>query len=740
MSKKKHKGSPQKSIAQSAAAHRSNGFSAFQKGDYDRALIAWEKLPKEARPLAALAEAYFRRGLAALYRPNPHSRAGLADLLKAHQYQPADGCYALHLGLAAHHQGDLLAAVEAYRAASKTGGDYAHRAAYPLALALLQQGQDPAGDPVWSTLTTAEQTLVQTAGVFRRRPYRLPPTAPRLLQALAALDAGDSTAARTGLQETLLSAHAPMDKGIANYYLGVLTAQNGDWDEARRCWMAAHAAGLRSARLHENLGEALHRLAEQALGEGDASTALLAAQEATRHKTADTSLNELLAQAHQILGYQAASANDWEQAQQHWRTAVELDADSYRLAYNLALSYEQSNQYLAAGEAWRNALRRRPRRSDHPDAIDDTQVARLWQRAAECYTKGSNFEEANRVYQQAVKWAPDNLDLRMALAESLLKEGRLTAASNELNRILERDPEHVPALLRLGETYFRNEDQWWMKAQAKRYWEQALALQPDNPQVRQALAEWYLDRAEIDYSWEHYEKAIQNYQKALEFQPDHATTLAYLAECYFELGNQAQGNEYLHLALAHAADFGDFADIVDVLLRVEEDEPAWDALLQAEARFGKVPTDFYVAMAHNLLEDKRQAQATIWLERVIEKAVPEDNIYLMIGEMAMEVDQALSRQYLHKAIEAGQMPGQAYLILAGVEHKAGNDRAGKKYLEQAERIARQTKDRELQERIELARVLAGGPQAFLDLLYERGGPQMVEDFLKGMKNMDFDDE
>ena len=59
----------------------------------------------------------------------------------------------------------------------------------------------------------------------------------------------------------------------------------------------------------------------------------------------------------------------------------------------------------------------------------------------------------------------------------------------------------------------------------------------------------------------------------------------------------------------------------------------------------------------------------------------------------------------------------------------------------AERIARQTKDDDLAKRIEVIRMLSGGPETILNRLREIGGPGIVEAFLKDVMNFeDFDDD
>jgi tetratricopeptide (TPR) repeat protein len=718
----------QEHISQSVAAFTSAGSKAFYQKDFSKAILAWEKIPAALRPAAMLAEAYFRLGLRLFYGAEPET--GLNHLQTAASYQPQDPRYAYHVGLALQRRGDLVSALAAYQTVYKIPGPFAARAAYPLALISLQLGEDPAAAQSWSALTANDQAYLCSASAFRRRPYNLLPEAPRLWHALAAFDRQDSAQAQVSLAEVLSGAASATEKGLAHYYQGLLAARGEDWQAARRSLSAAAAAGLRLPRLDNNLAELFQRYAEELLGKGDVQTALAAAKEAHRHLPNDKSLGELLGQIHQQLGYQAATADQWDQAQSHWQAAVELDSSSFRLAYNLALAYEKSENYVLAGQTWREALRRRPRRADSPDMLNDEQVARLWHRAAVCYTKAEEFNEAELTYQQAIKWAPENLELRLALATNLINNGRMQAGRNELVRVLERNPNHIPALLRLGEAFFRDEDiPWYDKLKAKKAWEKVLAIEPKNPQAIQLLAEWYIDQAEISDSWDNYPEAIENYLNALRYRPNQVKTIVALALCYIGLKDTPHAEEYAAQATSLAANIEDFATIIDFWLRVKESERAWEMTAQAESRFGRLPTDLFVVMAHNLIEVKRPDEAITWLEHAIEKALPEDNVFFMIGEAMMDIDSQLASKYLQKAVDARQMLGKTHILLGMIEADQDHKAASKKHFSEAERIAKQTKDADLLSQIEMARMFASGPQAMFRRLMEMDNEDEMEDFM-----------
>jgi tetratricopeptide (TPR) repeat protein len=683
-----------------------------------------------------LAEAYFRRGLNHLRASE--LEASLTDLQRAAELCPEDPCYAHHLGLAGYRIGDLDRAIRSFFVARRGGTEFAARAAYPLALALRQRGDDPSARSVWSALSDEERTMLRHAAAFRRRPYNVPPEAPTLWRGLSALDKGDTENARHALQEVIEEESSALEKSTAHYYLGVIAASVERWEEAVRCWNAARAAGYTSPWLEENVGELYHRMAEDRLQDGDVEGALVAAGEALRHRPGHGRLEDLVSQACQRKGYRAVSDGEWEEALESWQVANEVGGGSFRLAYNLALAYEQAEDWVTAGETWREALRRRPRKADHPDAISDEEVARLWRRAAEAYHRAGEYEEAANVYRQALKWNPDDLQTRMALAEGLLNDGRLVAAQNELDRILERDPDNIPALLRMGEAIAQS-DHWWHQSAAPTYWRRVLELDPGNASARQALVDFMLDRAEDLAYWGSYSAAIASLEEALEVQPNNGRVLAALGSCYLGMDDEDSARSYIELALAKdPQDLGVYSIILQAWLDQEDPERAREVMTQAEAAIEDVPFSFYMSQAALCLESDDEELARPWLERAVEKAPPGEPVLALIGEMAMMAHApAIAREYLERAVEAGQGSGQAHLTLGVLAVLTENDlKTANRHWRRAERIAHKEGDAELMERLQVTRALLSAPPGLLDLL--RGGP-----FFPGgvdLDDLDFFDE
>lgn len=717
---------------QRAASLRRNGLQAFKNGNYSEAIEIWgrvKEIAPDKAPTLALAEAYFRRGLNRLYGGS-NVEAGLGDLRCAVDLQPDEARYIYHLGLSLHRQGDLDDAIDAYRTVHEGEGEFASRAVYPLALALFQRGDDVKDTAVWSRLSDEEQAMLGEVETFNRRPYTVSPEAPLLWHALAALDAEEYEDADEMLERVLEKPANSLEQGMAHYYLGVLEGQKGNWYKSRRQWGAARAAGLEMDRLESNLHESYHRLAEELLLEDDAAGAMAAAKEALRHGPSFPSLEELLSQAHQRLAHQAVSSGNWKRALKHWKAADKAEDGSFRLAYNLALAHERDENFIAAAERWREALRRRPRLDDDPDAITDEQVARLWRRTAEAYRKAGEFDEAVQVCRHAVKWNPDSSEARMTLADALLFNGQTQAAQNELDRILEREPDNVHALLQRGEVAYA-ESTWWYGEDPTYYWDRVLELEPDNGEALQKLLEYYREQAEHDLQWGDIYGAIDVYEQALEYDERNAPILASLGRCYLRMDDAETAWSYFEEALtSDPGSLGVYEEIVQAWLDVEDPGRAWEFMEKAESSVENITYTFYLAVAHYILYDYPSEVARPWLDRAIEAAPSHVPILMIIGEMAMSSQEwDLCREYLERAIDEGQKPGDAYLLMGILSLQERDDVKAETYWREAAKIARLNDDDELLERVDMTRMLFSMPPGLADFLMSgRGLDSVPPDF------------
>lgn len=729
---------------QSANALRQNGMQAFKRQDYAGAIITWERAYKQqASPqtAVALAEAYFRRGMQGQQQKLDAS-ATLADLERAVQLQPDDACYTYHLALALHRRGQTAVALPLYHKVRQHKNTYARRAAYPLALALLQQGDNPANHPVWADLSADEQTMLRFGGSLKQADED-EATRPPFWQGIQALRNGRYPDAVPYLKQSLDAPINLWQQAIAHYALGLVSAQTPDWDATRHHWQTAVNNGLKQPFLQNNLAELFHRLAEERLLADDLDGADNAARQAAQfYSERPSTFTELQAQLDQRQGYYAAAANQWEKAFTHWQRARDLDGGNFRLAYNLALALEKQEEFVAAGAAWREALRRRPRRSDHPDAINDEQVSRLWQRAAAAYQKAGDFEEAVQVYRHAVKWNENDLEIRLALATSLMMNGQLRAAENELERILTKDPNHVPALIQLGEA-FAAEEQWYHNMRAPQVWQRALQIEPQNQQARHLLADFYVNQAEAALSWDEVERAIENYERARQYMPQDMVTLAALGSCYLFSGDTATAAKHIDEAIAgDPTNLHVYEPVLKAWLALGKQEEVERVLAQMVTAVPHIPYEFFMSLAVHCLTEDLPDFVQPWLERAIAAAPPSANIQLRIGELLMVIgDPDMARHYLEKAISANQEPGSAYLALGMVAIRIGDHKLAEQHWRQAEKLARKQKDEELLARLRETRMMFGGPLGSLfSILGGKGSLPNLMQLMPGFMDEDWDDE
>ncbi len=705
---------------QALARFRERGHQAFLKDAYTEAIEEWSKVrsaKSSMLPAETLAEAYFRRGLTRFYEKNEREGA-LADLEQALKLAPDEARYHYHIGLFLQHLGNPEKALFHYRQAYDETSSLEERVAYPLALALMQQGDTPQEDEVWERLSPQEQAMLQEGLTFNRRPYTPSEEAPGLWLGLAALDEGDQAQAEDHFETFLKQTENQMERALARYYRGVLAARRDDMDEARHHWLEAAASGLETPALTLNLGESFQRLAEARLTAGHPQDALEAAREAVRYRSEKPSLQQLIAQAHQQLGYRAAQAGEWDEAQEHWERAYELEDGNFRLAFNLALCYERQEDFITAGETWREVLRRRPRLDDDPDALDDEQVAQIWKRAAEAYVKAGEYDEAVHVYRQAVKYNPDHLPTRMALVESLMNNGQFEAAENELQRILKKDSDYIPALVLMGEI-LAFKGYRWINDPA-RYWKRVLELDPDNTEAREALINYYLDEALDFLYWNNFDAALDAYEEILSVAPHHGLTLTYVGQAYLAKGDQERAREYLDLAIEHEPTLDRYFNTIIICFRYAEEDWAWEYLEKAEAEL-EIPPSLYSNLIKEAMKIDKEYVAPL-AERCIAQAKPDEEARILVAETLLFSPLLdLATEYFEKAKEAGEHPYRVHIGLAALAARQGDRRTAKYHLSKAERIARRHKDQKnLQHVHSLRQVLLEMPPSMIDMLFSHG--------------------
>ncbi|MDX1521178.1 MAG: tetratricopeptide repeat protein [Anaerolineae bacterium] len=712
------------------------GLTAFNQANYDAAIADWEQAQhkKDAPPKlnAALAEAYFRR---AVVSPN----AGLSDLKQAVRLRLDVPRYQYHLGLAHHRLGDLDQAEPIYRNLLAASPPY-ERAAQPLAQLLIDKGTPLAKDGVWERLAppvrtqlTAAEALVRQKATSTLEKLAQTDLQP-LWQGFIALALGEVSAAQNCLQAALDTDDLPPGPaGVVNYYLGVIAAKTGRVEAAEQQWRTAQAQGFATDALRRNLGLVTYRqlLAEQQAGRQGQALELL--DQINRPRSIGVDPVALRRQLNWEAADAAAQKGDWEQALAAWQTVENLGDDSRGLSFNLALALQKSGRHWEAAEQWRALLRRRPRKPDHPDYLSDEQVVRIWQNVADNYGQAGDYEEAITTYKTAIKWGPNNLDLRMRLVDALQAEGRWQAAENELNRILEKKPDHVPAMLALAESYA---DDYWAKHQARDLLLRALELEPQNPIARQQMAFFIEQESMNDLYWGRGDKALETLEEGLALLPNNQRLHLVMGTVYFTLQEFDDGRRAFEKALAvNPNDLQTLYTIFMSWLKADSQTDINQTLARIKAVPGLIPGDFFLDLIAQCMDFDRHDLANELIDFTEARYRDDIEVVLSLSSLFRELEQAKRALALVRhVIKDHPDHAEANIELGVIYFELDQVRLAKRHWQKAEEQAKKVNDQMLLYQIKTVRdVMLHGkqpPQSMGQILQQMPPElrqQMIED-------------
>ena len=754
MAKKKGRSRRAKARARKATANPIiRGQEALHRGEYDEAIAAWEQARQENPPAtltAALAEVYFRRGLLRFYRWHQHE-AGLSDLDEAAHLVPGDAHYAYHLGLAHHHQDNLGAAITAYRLVLDADPTFT-RAAELAVLVSLEQGKDPTQDAAWSALPSERQAelspLVRlvlaeppratstSTGPARRCPEPCPEPRRRVVeglwQGLAALESGDDRA-HSALQNIAQDDNQPAPvRAVAAYTLGLDALRHDRPAEALAHWESARRLGLDTPAFHDNLYLLYHTCAEQSMTDGQWAEAAALADAALDLLPADHDLRDLAAAAHFHAGHADAQVVRWDHALEHWEKARELGENGRILFQNLALAYEKTERFLEAAELWREVVRRRPRKANAPDALTSQQVSLLWGHVAECYRRAGDVEEAITTLRNAVKSDPDNADLRLELVDALTANEHWDAASNEVGRILKREPGNLNALVRAA----RLDEGGGYLAHARQTWKKVVELDPNHLEARERLAELLHREGDRLCRFGDLDGALESYGEALVYMPDEPHLYISLAECHFHKNDPDAARREMDRAFAlNPADLGVYHIAVDACHIANHPDDAEWVITRAKELAGPLPAGFYVDLAHCCFNRRQTKIGNDYLRRAEQAAEgdPDGLVHVALFYLDRK-DESQAIAYLQQALRLDPEHGLANLHIGASYAAAMEMREARRHWRQARRTARRTGDEELLRAIETFRQYF---QRAIDML-ERGVSPF--EMLGGLDLEMFDDD
>jgi tetratricopeptide (TPR) repeat protein len=740
MTRKKPSGASQKTKSNTRSDPRQKGMRAFSAHDFDAAIEYWSRLNQRDESVnVALAEAYFRRAL-----KQPHGASQVADMRQAHTLMPEDVRYQYHLGLALHRAGDLEAAIAYYHAVLEHSPHWPG-VAMVLTLAELQRNPDadletlPGSSPEIRKKLEPVQTLLRG---------QTPPMPDSDDEALHMLWHGLGLVRQDGGEAYNVLWHvpvlpSPVATAVRDMYAGVSAARQGDMEAALAHWQQVYAIGILCPPwLVNNLVAALVPYLQAELEHGDARELADLAGWITRAQLSHSALNPLLVQVLDRAAHYAAAEGDWSQAIDHWEAARQIVSNSSGLGsprlllHNLALAYEALEEWVGAAEVWRAMLRTRPRKTskskqtDSSDGLDysDEQWAWIRKRVIECYRHAGEPGEAVKVFRQALKSSPDDLDMRIQLADALLANDQDQACINELNRIIERDPQHVEAHLRLADIYGSN-GYWGAAEHSLRV---VLDQHPEREDVRRQISRLLLTRGNYLHNAGMLDAARRIFEEGQQFAPNDYQFPLNLARIAVDQSKISTAEPLLEQVLELGSDHPRaYIFVIDCWAVANRIDRAREVLTQAQRELAPT-TDFYTELALTLLARNspasplggifgpspvRQADSdspwhTLAMEAVQQAIAlrPSDpQVRYELATALLPLKPELALQLAEEAVELAPDNPQGLLLVGILQGVNDRNREAKTSLRNAAKMARQQGNSELAEQADMMREQIGSP-------------------------------
>ena len=188
-------------------------------------------------------------------------------------------------------------------------------------------------------------------------------------------------------------------------------------------------------------------------------------------------------EAYRILGEAHLNRQNLEQAVEAFEYVLHSDPENIPVHVGLGVAYERQGQLQKAIQEFEQAFEIKP---DLPELRN--QVLRLYSEAwgnenahvrlkkaglARLYIRGNQYEKAIRELQDVLAQQPQRLDVQVALAEALWRNGQEQAAAEQARHILQSHPDVLKANLILGYVLLAAGN-----SEGKRLWSHAQQLDP----------------------------------------------------------------------------------------------------------------------------------------------------------------------------------------------------------------------------------------------------------------------
>ncbi len=275
------------------------------------------------------------------------------------------------------------------------------------------------------------------------------------------------------------------------------------------------------------------------------------------------------------------------------------------------------------------------------------------------YQRKRDFSKAEEVFNDALKREPDSEDIRRAYAESLIAQGKMQEAREQLQAIVQSDPQSPMSYVRLAQL----DMQMGNFDKARNELEQARTLSPDDPEIpyREAILEDTLGNDS---------KAISLLQEVLKksekpdgkYNPAEANNRAIylqrLGAIYRAQNDYEKALATFQLVVALGDDQAPRGEAL-IVETLQLNHQNHKALEEADAALKKYPKNRELLMlrASLLGQEGHQDEAVAQLEKMLTGSPDDRDVYLSIAQIYSQArDFTKAEAAINKALSLSHNP------------------------------------------------------------------------------------
>ncbi len=321
---------------------------------------------------------------------------------------------------------------------------------------------------------------------------------------------------------------------------------------------------------------------------------------------------------------------------------------------------------------------------------------------AEVYKKNKDYGNAVKYYEKAVALVPENVVIRMKLADFYLQGGQSEKAIESYEKVLEQKEDFLPAMNNLA--YLYTEENKNLDRALELAKEVARKL-PDNPDVADTLGWIYVMK-------NMYSQAEPYLQIAISAKPDNPTIIYHMGMLRFGQRNILDAEKLLKNAIQKGISENELAKANEALADLQQSKEKlqkavsekekgnasqaialYEEILASEGFSSEVAADLAMLYAE---QDKDITKALELAQKAYDAQPANPHTADALGWVYYHQGSLLmAKQYIEQAIEKDKAYGPAYVHLGAVYLKKEEPEVAKKELETAKSMKLSVADQKL---------------------------------------------